>query len=47
MSDFLRIWQYYDADKSGFLERKEVKQFIMDMISTTEVFVKLIFSCET
>lgn len=36
MSDFLRIWQYYDADKSGFLERKEVKQFIMDMISTTE-----------
>ncbi|XP_063686611.1 calretinin-like [Bolinopsis microptera] len=32
--NFLRIWEYYDRDNSGRLERKELESFMTDLIRT-------------
>ena len=35
--NFLRIWEYYDCDCSGRLERTELESFITDLIKTNKV----------
>ena len=35
--NFLRIWEYYDCDRSGRLERTELESFITDLIRTNRV----------
>jgi hypothetical protein len=35
--NFLRIWEYYDSDGSGRLERSELENFINDLIRTNKV----------
>ena len=37
--NFLRIWEYYDCDSSGQLERTELESFITDLIRTNRVRV--------
>jgi len=32
--NFLRIWEYYDCDNSGRLERKELESFMTDLVRT-------------
>ena len=36
--NFLRIWEYYDSDRSGKLERSELEDFITDLIKTNKVY---------
>lgn len=37
--NFLRIWEYYDSDRSGKLERSELEDFITDLIKTNKNIV--------
>ncbi|ESN98647.1 hypothetical protein HELRODRAFT_162085 [Helobdella robusta] len=32
--DFIKIWSHYDSDGSGYLERRELDNFLVDFISS-------------
>jgi len=35
VADFMKIWYHYDVDRSGFLEREELKGFLFDLLKKT------------
>ena len=36
-ADFIEIWKHYDNDKSGYLEEKEIGNFLHDLLQINRV----------
>ena len=46
IADFMKIWYHYDKDRSGFLETKELKSFLLDLMKTKQEDLKSVKQVE-